>query len=61
VAEQPRAGGLWTGTSENFQRVRFRQPSLEAGALTHLRITGLAGEQLLGEPEAMSAMERKRA
>jgi len=66
VAEQRRGGGLWTGTSENYQRVRFVAPSLVGGALARVRITDAepGGQRLLGallETAADTGAERMRA
>lgn len=51
VAEQRRSGGVWTGTSENYQTVRFAAPSLEGGALARVRVVDVepGGKRLRGD------------
>lgn len=70
VAEQRRSGGVWTGTSENYQTVRFAAPSLEGGALARVRVVDVepGGKRLRGDvvadarpAEGVPDAERMRA
>lgn len=48
VAENRRDdNGEWTGTSENYQRLRFRADSARGGEIIELRVDEVAGETLL--------------
>jgi len=51
VAENRRDGSdQWTGTSENYQRLRFEAPGARGGEIIELRVDGIAGEHLLATP-----------
>ena len=55
IAERLRPGGMRQGTSENYQRLLFPAGAGEMGGIVSLRVTGLAGDALIGEPHTAEA------
>ncbi len=55
IVEKRLRGESWTGTSENYQRLRFDAPAARGGELLDLRVAGLQDEGLIGELEAAAA------
>lgn len=51
VAEKQREDGLWTGTSENYQRLQFEAPRARAGDLLALRVETVAVDKLFARRE----------
>jgi len=49
ITEEQGAGGVWIGTSENYQRVALRGARAAAGELLAARVTGTAGPLLSAE------------
>jgi threonylcarbamoyladenosine tRNA methylthiotransferase MtaB len=50
VVERGSADDGWRGTTGAYHTVRFRDPAARPGAITRVRVTGVAGNELAGEP-----------